>query len=49
VAEVAREHGADMVILSWSQDNSPGRARVLREVVDTSALPILLVPAGPRE
>jgi hypothetical protein len=49
VAEVAREHGADMVILSWSQDSSPGRARVVREVVATSALPILLLPAGPRE
>ncbi len=49
VAEVAREHGADMVILSWSQDSSPGRARILREVVDTLGLPTLLLPAGPRE
>jgi hypothetical protein len=47
VAEASMEH--DLVVLSWSQDNSPGRARVVREVLDASAVPVLLLPAAPFE
>jgi len=43
VAEASREH--DLVVLSWSQDSSPGRARIVREVLDASAVPVLLLPA----
>jgi hypothetical protein len=45
VAEASREH--DLVVLSWSQDSSPGRARTVREVLDASAVPVLLLPAAP--
>ena len=48
VAEVAGEHGADMVVLSWHQDTAPDRALVVREVLGASALPVLLLPIGPR-
>jgi nucleotide-binding universal stress UspA family protein len=45
VAEVSREH--DLVVLSWSQDSSAGRARTVREVLDASAVPVLLLSAAP--
>ena len=45
VAEVAAQHGSDLVVLSWSQTNSPDRATVVREVLAASALPVLLLPA----
>jgi len=44
VAEVSAECGADVVVLSWSQDSTAGRARVVREVLGTSTLPVLLLP-----
>ena len=46
VVGVAREQSVDMVMLSWSQDPSAGRARVVREVMDALALPVVLLPAG---
>jgi MFS family permease len=30
----------------WSQDTSPGRARVVREVLDASAVPVLRFPVA---
>ena len=47
VSEVSEAHGADMVVLSWSQDSSEGRAQVVREVLGASALPVLLLPVAP--
>jgi nucleotide-binding universal stress UspA family protein len=47
VAEVSEEHGADLIVLSWSQDSSAGRAQVVREVLGASSLPVLLLPAEP--
>jgi nucleotide-binding universal stress UspA family protein len=44
VAEVCDEHGADLIVLSWSQDSRAGRARVVREVLGGANLPILLLP-----
>ena len=44
VAEVCDEHGADLIVLSWSQNSSGGRARVIREVLGGVNLPILLLP-----
>lgn len=47
VAEVSEEHRADLIVLSWSQDTSSERARVVREVLGASVLPVLLLPAKP--
>lgn len=44
VAEVSREREADLIVLSWSQNPAPGRARVIREVLVGSALPVLVLP-----
>jgi nucleotide-binding universal stress UspA family protein len=44
VAEVSAEHGADLIVLSWSQDATPGRAQVVREVLRASTLPVILLP-----
>jgi nucleotide-binding universal stress UspA family protein len=44
VAEVSREHAADLIVLSWSQDSSGGRAGVVREVLGAAACPVLLLP-----
>ncbi len=44
VAEVCDEHGADLIVLSWAQDSTGGRARVIREVLGSVNLPILLLP-----
>ena len=38
------EH-ADLIVLSWSQDSSPGRAAVVRDVLAHSTVPVLLIPA----
>jgi nucleotide-binding universal stress UspA family protein len=45
---VARDAGADMVALGWSQEFDQGRAAVVREVLARSPLPVLLVPVDPR-
>ena len=47
VIEVAEEHGADLVVLSWSQDSGSDRARVVREVLGSSPLPVMLLPLVP--
>jgi nucleotide-binding universal stress UspA family protein len=44
VAEVSEEHDTDLIVLSWSQSPAPGRARVVREVLSGSAIPVLLLP-----
>lgn len=44
VADAARETDADLVALAWSQDLSPGRAAVVREVLARATVPVLLVP-----
>ncbi len=44
VAEACDEHGADLIVLSWSQDSTVGRARVVRQVLGSVKLPILLLP-----
>jgi nucleotide-binding universal stress UspA family protein len=54
IAEVSREYGADLIVLSWSQSNAADKARVIREVVGGSVLPVLLLPVvldadGPAE
>jgi len=44
IAEACDEHGADLIVLSWSQDSTAGRARVVRQVLGSVKLPILLLP-----
>lgn len=44
VAQVCERDGFDLVVLSWSQDSSPGRAAVIREVLGHSVVPVLLLP-----
>jgi nucleotide-binding universal stress UspA family protein len=46
VLRVADETNADLIALGWSQDLSPGRAAVVREVLERSPVPVLLVPVG---
>lgn len=44
ISDVCRDEAIDLVVLSWSQDASPGRAAVVREVLANSTVPILLLP-----
>ncbi len=44
VAEACHEHGADLIVLSWSQDSGAGRARTVRQILWAAKLPILLLP-----
>jgi nucleotide-binding universal stress UspA family protein len=46
VAEVSEEQGTDLIVLSWSQDSSGGRAQVIQDVLGTSTIPVLLLPAA---
>jgi nucleotide-binding universal stress UspA family protein len=47
VGEVSAEERSDLIVLSWSQDSSGDRAKVIREVLAGSPIPILLLPATP--
>ncbi len=51
VLAVAAAEAADLIVLGWSQDLSPGRAEVVRLLLGASEVPMLLVPvdaaAGP--
>jgi nucleotide-binding universal stress UspA family protein len=44
VPTVAKETEAGLIALAWSQDMAPGRARVVRAVLERSDVPVLLVP-----
>ena len=44
VEEVGDEQATDMVVLSWAQDNSPGHAAVIRDVLGRSSVPVMLLP-----
>jgi nucleotide-binding universal stress UspA family protein len=44
VTEVCNEEGADLIVLSWSQDMSPGRAATIRDVLAHAPAPVLLLP-----
>lgn len=46
VSEACRSDVLDMVVLSWDQDSSRGRARVVREVLGAASLPVLLLPTA---
>jgi nucleotide-binding universal stress UspA family protein len=44
VCESCANVGADLIVLSWSQDASAGHAAVVREVLGRATVPILLLP-----
>jgi nucleotide-binding universal stress UspA family protein len=46
VVAVAHETTADLIVLAWSQDLSPGRARVVSETLAHSDVPVLLIPTA---
>lgn len=46
VIEASREHGTDLIVMSWSQDSSPGRAGVVQQVLSSSSVPVLILPVG---
>jgi hypothetical protein len=51
VVEQCTAQGVDLVVLSWSQDSSAGRAEIIREVLERAPIPVLLLPlpgSGPR-
>jgi nucleotide-binding universal stress UspA family protein len=48
VLEVADEDSADLIVLSWAQDLSIGRAKTVQDVLTRSRVPVLLMPVGPQ-
>jgi len=44
IVEATREQRTDLIVLSWSQDSSPGKAKVIQEVLSASSVPVLLLP-----
>jgi nucleotide-binding universal stress UspA family protein len=48
VNAVVHEEQADLVVLAWAQDVSPGHGEVVRQVLAEVAVPVTLVPAQPR-
>ena len=46
VADMCQQERADLVVLSWSQDMSAGRAAVIRWALGHSTVPVLLLPVG---
>jgi nucleotide-binding universal stress UspA family protein len=44
IVDVAARERADMIVLGWSRQLDPGRARTVRHTVLSAAVPILLVP-----
>jgi nucleotide-binding universal stress UspA family protein len=44
IMRYARDSGADMIALGWSQDLSPGRASVVRLALERSPVPVALMP-----
>ena len=44
IVAVAHETGPDLIVLAWSQDLTPGRARVVSETLAHTDIPVLLLP-----
>jgi nucleotide-binding universal stress UspA family protein len=45
VRETAQEVGADVVVMAWRRDLSPGHAPIVRELLAKSSVPIVLLAA----
>jgi nucleotide-binding universal stress UspA family protein len=48
VLDLAAEEHADLIVLGWSQDLSPGHARIIQRLLCESDIPLLLVPTPAR-
>jgi nucleotide-binding universal stress UspA family protein len=48
VNDVCQAEHADLIVLSWSQNSTHGRAAVVRDVLAHSTVPVLLLPAATR-
>ncbi|MEV6769506.1 universal stress protein [Nocardia sp. NPDC051030] len=46
IVDVAAEE-ADLIVLGWSRQLLPGRARSVRQTIGAASVPILLIPVGP--
>ncbi|HUP73448.1 MAG TPA: universal stress protein [Acidimicrobiales bacterium] len=46
VLDVATSESIDVIVLGWSQSTSSDRARVVREIIGRSEIPVLLAPTG---
>jgi nucleotide-binding universal stress UspA family protein len=44
ILETAEESGADLVVLGWNQRLVPGRAAVVRTLLERGTIPLLLIP-----
>ena len=44
VARAVRNHDADAVVLEWKQHWDPGRAEVVRRLLERATVPVILVP-----
>ena len=44
VVEAVRSHDADGVVLEWKQQWDPGRAEVVRRLLERATVPVILVP-----
>ena len=44
IVAVARETNSDLIVLAWSQDLTPGHARVISETLAHTDVPVLLLP-----
>jgi len=49
IARALDETGADLLVLAWNRDLSPGRARVVARALRDVKTPVLLLPVQPRE
>jgi len=47
VADHCTAAHTDLVVMTWSQDTSPGHAEVVRDVLGRSEVPVLLLPSSP--
>jgi nucleotide-binding universal stress UspA family protein len=47
VLALADDEEMDLIVLGWSQNLSPGRARMIRQLLCESHVPLLLVPTHP--
>ena len=45
VRETAQEVGADVVVMAWRRDLSPGHAPIVRELLSKSPVPVVLLAA----
>jgi hypothetical protein len=48
IARALNETGADLLVLAWNKDLSPGRARIVARALRESKTPVLLLPVRPR-